>query len=94
VDVPYHFLAHGRTVDAYPPEAWIFTLPWMIELDVRPGQLIGPEDLPWEDLRVKTADILLLKTGFEKNSHEEVYWKEGPGLLASLADHLKRSFPL
>jgi len=77
----------------YSPETWIFTSPRLAELNVKPGQLIGPSELSRELCGGEKIDLLLLKTGFEKKRQEEIYWKEGPGLTASLARHLKECFP-
>ncbi len=93
VDVPYHFLPDGKTVDAYAPEDWLFTSPCLVELDVKPDQLIHQQDIPWKEIRKNDIDLLLLKTGFEGQRGDVAYWKNGPGLSASLWECLRKATP-
>lgn len=91
VDAPLHFVATGKAVDCYAPEEWIFTSPAVIQLSVDPGQLINSGDIP-ENFD-KNADMVLIRTGFEKYRGQDIYWQNGPGLLPELAGYLLERSP-
>jgi kynurenine formamidase len=91
VDVPYHFFAEGRTIDAYLPDIWIFTAPQVVDVPIEKGELIGSLLLPV--LNEKT-DILLIRSGFEKFRDSDVYCRCGPGLMRELANFLFEQYPV
>jgi len=93
VDVPYHFLPDGKTVDAYHPKDWLFSSPCLLELNVKPDQLIQQKDIPWKEIRNNDTDLLLLKTNFEQRRMDAAYWENGPGLSASLWECLRKVTP-
>jgi len=93
VDAPYHFIAHGKTVDVYSPEAWIFTSPLVLEVSSDPGELISISDLPTDLTEKNEVDMVLLLTGFEQYRGQDKYWKEGPGLSPEIAIYLKGRYP-
>ena len=93
IDAPYHFLQEGKKIEAFAPDYWIFKSPVFITLSVYPGMLIGPDDIAEAMPFHVSPDLLLLKTGFEINRHSDLYWREGPGLSASLATYLKDLYP-
>lgn len=94
VDAPLHFISGGRSVESYAPEEWMFTSPLLVELPLDGAVLITPEML--ESVLSDAAsspDLLLIRTGFEQYRKEERFWKNGPGLAATLAPWLKEKFP-
>ncbi|HRR42098.1 MAG TPA: cyclase family protein [Syntrophales bacterium] len=93
VDAPRHFLEKGMTVSDYPPAAWIFHHPCLVEVEVPPTMLIRPEDIIGKVQWSEETDLLLVKTGFERRRSEEVYWREGPGLSSSFAVYIMRMMP-
>ncbi len=93
VDVPFHFLATGKVIDDYPPEAWIFDSPLVIDAPAEAGQLLSPNDLPSLPGRERSVDLVLLRTGFEGNRHTDLYWQRGPGLAPELAACLIDRYP-
>jgi kynurenine formamidase len=93
VDAPYHFIAHGKTVDVYSPETWIFTSPLVLEASSDPGELISISDLPTDLTEKNEVDMVLLRTGFERYRGQDRYWKEGPGLSPEIAIYLKGLYP-
>jgi len=93
VDAPFHFLHDGKRISDFEPEEWVFQYPKVLNMPAIPGQLIRPTDIQEEVSKEDNVDLVLLKTGFERKRQEEIYWKEGPGLSASLAGHLKECFP-
>ena len=67
VDVPYHFLADGRTLDQVPAET--FAGPGVffdLRKTVKPDSAITPEDLQSHMSRVEKGDIVILVTGYGK----------------------------
>lgn len=93
IDSPYHFLPDGRTLDTFPAEFWIFSSPALAVISLPMGSMIGPGELPTKLTSNVETDLLLLKTGGENNRQYDVYWREGFGLSASLAGHLKSRYP-
>jgi kynurenine formamidase len=93
VDTPYHFFTRGKTVSDFPSETWVFTSPKCIDISVKPGQLLTIGDLSNAVSPDARLDILLLRTGFESNREDQIYWKEGPGLSSKLARYLRTLHP-
>ena len=93
VDAPSHFIDKGKTIVDYPPETWVFNFPRLLEISVRPGELINLQKLP-SDLSVNhQVDLVLLRTGFEQCRDDELYWKSGPGIASSMAVDLSKFYP-
>ncbi len=91
VDVPYHFVEQGRSVDMYQPGEFIFNHPFIVNVKVESGQLILPEDIQTQI--PATTDLILIKTGFESHRKKEVYWQASPGLSHELADAFLNKCP-
>lgn len=91
IDAPLHFSNSGQAVSAAHAEQWIFTQVDIVEIPVNAGELVLPGD--WIDKVARDAELLLLRTGFEKFRGEEMYWASNPGLSAELAKELRRRFP-
>lgn len=91
IDFPYHFSDLGKTINDYAPDFWFFTSPEIVDINVKPGELI---DLTNEIAYLSNnTDFLLIRTGFEKYRHEEIYWQNNPGLHSDLAVALKKQCP-
>lgn len=93
VDVPYHFIENGNTVDIYSPETWIFSSPLLFEISSNPEELIGISDLPTVLTEKNEVDMVLLRTGFEQYRGQDKYWKDSPGLSPEIAVYLKGLYP-
>jgi len=92
VDLPRHFVQHGKCVTDYPSDFWFFSFPAVIDISpVTPGSVIGPKELNL-DCVPEDIDMLLIKTGFCHLRQEEVYWKQNPGFAPELADSLRKEF--
>lgn len=91
IDCPRHFIRTGKTVDDYPPGFWFCNHISLIEVPSAPGLLIAPEHIskPLDP----ASEILLIRTGHEQCRDESKYWKEGPGVHASLAPWLREMCP-
>lgn len=93
VDAPQHFIPSGITVDDFSPADWIFNKPLLIEIDTLDSELITEEHFQltmFED--IKDADLVLIKTGFEKYRYEERYWKSAPGFSENVYNLLADRF--
>ncbi|MGA2614360.1 MAG: cyclase family protein [Spirochaetia bacterium] len=64
VDAPYHFYDAGRTIDQIPIDDFIFDKPLVIRKKLAKGGLLQVEDLEAAGPMLRTADILLLSTGY------------------------------
>lgn len=87
VDVPFHFVENGPTVDRMPLEAFTGLA---IALDLRgkaPKSVVSRSDL--SRFEIHAGDIVLLKTGWgEKRALSHEYLEEWPYLDREAADYL------
>lgn len=91
IDLPAHFDNEGMRLNQFNASSWIFSSPFLLKLHSHPGQIFEVntefQSIPME------ADILLIKTDFQKFRHEEQYWKNNPGFSPDLALWLRRERP-
>jgi len=89
VDVPRHFDDMGQCVNDFDAEFWIFEKIYMVSICASPGELI---DLSKERQNIPMdAELLLIKTGFDKFRGTDIYWENNPGLSFELADWLRKN---
>jgi kynurenine formamidase len=92
VDAPKHFFDHGKTIDQFGPEFWIFNRVCIIpvKLDTT-SMLIGPEHVvPF----IKSEpDLILIKTGMHRYRQQGTYWEDNPGLSPALGRELRTCCP-
>lgn len=93
VDAPRHFVADGRTVDSYTVADWIFVHPWVLDVPAEPGEVLGVEKFAPALEGCTDADLLLVRTGFEKWRGEERYWASSPAFDPGLVDYLRARLP-
>ena len=92
VDAPYHFIPNGKSIDDYPPEAWIFECPRLFDISVQPGILIGRDELLPATESDNEIDMVVLRTGFERFRKEDIYWQDAPGLGVELVGRLVEQY--
>jgi kynurenine formamidase len=94
VDAPKHFSVTGRSISTYRPEELFFSSPAMLDVPKEVGELLGRDDLSSHDWIIAGADLLLVRTGFQRYRMEEpeTYAGRGPCLTADAARYL-RGFP-
>ncbi len=81
VDAPFHFDDDGLTIDQLPVESFVFRQPLLIRKDLGRGGLISTQDLESAGPGLRTADILLLCTGYGvRRSEASVYIDDFPAL--------------
>lgn len=91
IDAPRHFIEKGKTVDAFPAQAWLFDRIELVALPgLKPGHMISPKD--FGKLK-KDTELVLIKTGFERQRRHKSYWYNAPGLHPDLAGWLRKSCP-
>lgn len=91
VDAPAHFFENAPAVVDYPAGFWIFENPQVLEFSVRPAQLL---DVGVFEGKVRSsADLLILKTGFQSFRGKEEYACRNPGIAASVGFWLREHFP-
>lgn len=92
MDFPAHFVPRGKNLSAYSAPAFIFNRVALCEVQVRPSQLILPRHLVWPS-RWTRAELLLIKTGFEKFRGSEKYILRGPGLHPDTCNEIRKRAP-
>lgn len=94
VDAPFHFYLDGITINQYPPEAFTFNSPCILDMVTKEGQLIGSDRIDVHRVQEKISpDMILIRTGFEQYRDSDVYWKRSPGLSGDFAAQLIDHFP-
>ncbi len=91
VDAPFHFFDSGQTIERYAAEEWIFSRPVLVDRAALPGELIGPVGI--EELIPVDADLVLLRTGFERHRADALYWENNPGLTPEFGTWLRTHRP-
>ncbi|MEM0443866.1 MAG: cyclase family protein [Candidatus Caldarchaeum sp.] len=91
VDAPYHFDEAGRRIASYTAEELLFSRPLLVDLPKKEGELITENDLRPYAAEIASADLLLLRTGFQslRESRPEVFMKRGPCLSSGAASFLR-----
>ena len=93
VDAPYHFLEEGVTVDSYDINEWIFSSPIIIDIPRENAQIIEVSDFEEPLKEIKDADLLLIRTGFEKYRYKDNYWNDSPAFSPEIAHFLSKKLP-
>jgi kynurenine formamidase len=91
IDAPFHFSKNGATLDQYEAAFWIFNNPQLCVIPTDASVIIDVGE--WCDRIAMDADLLLLKTGFEKHRNSETYWAHNPGLAPALGAWLRKFRP-
>lgn len=90
VDCPNHFFAKGKKVADYPASFWVFKHPQIVELSLRPSELVTAEKLKGHI--DKRTDFLILKSGWGKYRSKSVYSLRNPGIHPGAAAWLRKYF--
>ncbi|EMY76173.1 putative cyclase [Leptospira weilii serovar Ranarum str. ICFT] len=94
IDAPFHFGDDGKALDEYPPDFWICEVPYTIEYFAAPEEILSLEVLfPFLEKIPKNADILILKTGFEKyrTTNLEYYCFQNPAIEPNVGLWLRKN---
>jgi kynurenine formamidase len=93
VDAPRHFVADGKTVDAYDAKDWIFTKVFLVDIPANEGEVVDIQKVEIALANCNDADLLLLRTGFENRRGGASYWAASPGFDPRLSAYLSRRLP-
>ncbi len=85
VDLPYHFISDGATIDTSPPETF-FGEAMVVSIPKNENEIIQPSDFETADIRQN--DILLISTGWEKHTGSDYFYRNHPFLSAQTAEYL------
>lgn len=93
-DVPAHFIPGARTLDDFLIDDFIFKAPLLLELTLGDDTLIQASDLEPHLKEIGEADLLLLRSGFERHRAERIHYVDhGPGFSAAAAKLLRDHAP-
>ncbi len=95
IDCPFHFDNEGKKICDYKITDFIFTNPALIDIPKNAGELIIPPDFEKKIIYkiCKKADILLIKTDFEKFRGTDKYILNNPGISEEAIRYIRLNFP-
>lgn len=95
VDAPRHFDPEGRSIADYDITSLIFTKPVLLDIPKDESQLIYSDDIRRYRMIIKDADMLLIRTGFQRfrSSDPEKYSMHGPALSSDAARFIADELP-
>jgi len=91
VDCPFHFDPDGKKLTDYTEDEWIFNKVQLMKIEAKHDQILTPSDLT--ETILPDTEVLLIKSGFEKERMTDSYWKNNPGLSPSLGNYIRSTFP-
>jgi kynurenine formamidase len=95
MDAPKHFNNEGLPITALPLESFIFESPQLIDVPKGEKEFITADDLKTHAEKIKSADLLLIRTGFAKIriTNPDRYAGKGPAVGVDSAQYLIENFP-
>lgn len=91
IDCPAHFFEKGQNIIDYPPEFWVFRHPLIIDVDLKPGELLRCSG--WTDAITLGIDIILFKSEWGKLRKTEEYGIDNPGIHPEVGFFLRGTYP-
>ncbi|BCB96313.1 metal-dependent hydrolase [Dissulfurispira thermophila] len=91
VDCPAHFFENGKNVTDYSPEFWFFKNPQVVEISLKPSELLYCNT--WIKQIDCSTDILILRSGWYKLRDNKQYYKENPGIHPEVGYFLRKNYP-
>lgn len=92
IDLPKHFFENGKAIDAYEPHEFVFHSVGLLDLSLKPTELIEIDHFKTVDLPSQ-MELLLIRTDFEARRGKRSYWEENPGVSPEVASHLRSAYP-
>ena len=88
MDGPNHFNGQGKQLYELDLSTFIFERPLLIDVPKGKGELVEPEELMQFDEAIRSADLLLVRSGFSavRASDNKAYSEEGPAISARAAE--------
>jgi len=91
IDLPRHFNPQGKTVELIAPEELVFNTPVLLDIPKTDNEMIEGADLAACREQIGEADLLLIRTGFERyRGGADRYATANPYLGQSCAEYLLR----
>lgn len=87
VDAPAHTEPDGATLDSFPVDRFSLAAR-LATVDVGPGGVVGPADLPAAGDLSADVDALVVRTGWAARWDEGRYWTDHPTLAPAAAERL------
>ncbi len=88
MDGPNHFNGQGKQLYELDLSTFIFERPLLVDIPKGKGELVEPEELMQFDEAIRSADLLLVRSGFSavRASDNKAYSEEGPAISARAAE--------
>lgn len=95
VDAPLHFDVNGKSIADYSLEDLAFTKPVLMDLPKEESTFIEQMDLERHRQQILNADILLLRTGFQRYRDTDPlkYSTRNPGVSSKAAAYIVDNLP-
>ncbi|NQT30391.1 MAG: cyclase family protein [Candidatus Saganbacteria bacterium] len=93
IDTPNHFDAKGKKIADYHIGEFVFNAPCLVDVAKKEGEAITAEDLKKFRVQIKKADILLIRTGFQRMRGKPAYVKNNPWIRPDAARFIRKNFP-
>ncbi len=95
MDGPRHFNPNGPSLMELPIEYFCFDHVAAIDVPKSKGEGVTQDDLKAWEPEIRSADLLLIKTGFclQRDTQPRVYESEGPYLTPEACQYLVETFP-
>lgn len=95
MDGPRHFNPNGPSLMELPIEYFCFDHVAAIDVPKSKGEGVAQDDLKAWEPEIRSADLLLIKTGFclQRDTQPRVYESEGPYLTPEACQYLVETFP-
>lgn len=92
IDGPFHFDRKGKRLAEHKIDQFIFQKPFVADIPKVAGEAITAHDLSMLPEKVKSCDLLLIKTGFFAKRKQLVYTENNPWLDPSAADYIRKKY--
>lgn len=94
LDAPLHFYEKGLPVCQLPIDEFIYEKPLLLDIPKQAGEKILVEELASYEEKLKTCDLLMIRTGFSKMRAEnpQLYAQNGPAVSSSAARYLMENY--
>ncbi|WP_296560606.1 cyclase family protein [uncultured Acetobacterium sp.] len=93
-DAPKHFNPNGPSINELPMEYFVFKNVLLLDIPKKACEGVTVEELKAHEDAIKKADLLLIRTGFDKvrKTSPEAYQMEGPFLTPETCLYMVNTF--
>ena len=94
IDTPAHYRLGGENISQLPLESFFYENPLLVDIPKYKEELVLADDLRPFEKELKSADLLMIRTGFTKHRTEDpaIYSANGPAVSADAARYLMENF--